>query len=226
MTKLPATIDSFFGIAGVSGAKNDFLTTVTIDFIANKYICENYLIKRMSPHGSIAFMTSTGGNGWEKEDNKKVYLPAVEANSWQETVDAICQTGLQYLPGTLGYSFSKLAMNYYTVYLQKQFAAKGIRVNAVLPGSTSTGMKDEFEAMAGGQEALLSHCGYAKRLAAPEEMAQPIVFLNSQMAAYASGVLMEVDFGNTAEEKAKIRKVEQEISLSAILEMMKQKMHQ
>lgn len=226
MQELPDTIDSYFGIAGVSGAKNDFLTTVCIDFISNKYICENYLMQRMHPQGSIAFMTSTGGNGWEKENNKKVFLPAVEACSWEQTIEAICQTGLQYLPGTLGYPFSKLAMNYYTIYLQKQFAAKGIRVNAVLPGSTSTGMKDEFEAMAGGQEALLSHCGYAKRLATPEEMAQPIVFLNSQMASYASGVLMEVDFGNTAEEKAGIKKVEQEISLTAILEMMKQKTNQ
>ncbi len=225
MTLLPEKIDSYFGIAGISGSKNDFLTTVSVDFIANKYICETYLTNRMEKGGTIAFMTSTGGNGWEKEDNKKVYLPAIEAKGWQETVEAICQTGLQYLPGTLGYPFSKLAMNYYTVYLQKQFASQGIRVNAVLPGSTETGMKDEFSKMAGGDEALLSHCGYAGRLATSTEMAQPIVFLNSPMASYASGVLMEVDYGNTAEERAGIRKIEQEISLTAILDMLKQKMN-
>ena len=28
------------------------------------------------------------------------------------------KTGFQYLPGTLGYPYSKLAMNYYTAYLQ------------------------------------------------------------------------------------------------------------
>ena len=38
MKELPEHIDSFFGIAGVSGMKNDFMTTVSIDFIANKYI--------------------------------------------------------------------------------------------------------------------------------------------------------------------------------------------
>ena len=42
-----------------------------IDFIANKYICEEYLIHSMTENGTIAFMTSTGGNGWEKEENKK-----------------------------------------------------------------------------------------------------------------------------------------------------------
>lgn len=225
MKEIPEKIDSYFGIAGISGSKHDFLTTVSVDFISNKYICEKYLVDRINDNGSIAFMTSTGGNGWEKPENKDVFLKAVEADGWQATVDAICQTGMQYLPGTLGYPFSKLAMNYYTVYLQKVFACKGIRVNAVLPGSTATGMKDEFEAMAGGKDNLLSHCGYAGRLAESEEMAAPIVFLNSQMASYASGVLMEVDYGNTAEEKAGIRKIEQEISLTAILTMLKQKMN-
>lgn len=225
MKVLPEKIDSYFGIAGISGSKHDFLTTVSVDFVSNKYISEKYLVDRMNENGSIAFMTSTGGNGWEKDDNKNVYLAAVKADGWQATIDEICKTGMQYLPGTLGYPFSKLAMNYYTVYLQKIFASQGIRVNAVLPGSTSTGMKDEFEAMAGGKDNLLAHCGYAGRLADSEEMAAPIVFLNSQMASYASGVLMEVDYGNTAEEKAGIRKIEQEISLTAILMMMKQKMN-
>lgn len=224
MKVIPETIDSYFGIAGVSGSKHDFLTTVSIDFISNKYICETYLAERMSAKGTIAFMTSTGGNGWERDDNKNIFLAAVEAKGWDETVKAICATGFHYLPGTLGYPFSKLAMNYYTVYLQQTFAAKGIRVNAVLPGSTATGMKDEFEAMAGGEKNLLSHCGYAGRLAESKEMAQPIVFLNSDMASYASGVLMEVDYGNTAEEKAGIRKVEQVISLAGIQQMMKQRM--
>ena len=226
MKELPEKIDSYFGIAGISGAKNDFMTTVSVDFISNKYICEMYLKKRMSRGGSIAFMTSTGGNGWEREDNKSVYLPSIEANGWEATVEAITKTGLNYLPGTLGYPYSKLAMNYYTVYLQKKMTAKGIRVNAVLPGSTKTGMKDEFEKMAGGAEHLLSHCGYAGRLAESREMAEPIVFLNSQMASYASGVLMEVDYGNTAEEKAGIRPVEQVISLQGILKMMTEKMKQ
>lgn len=225
MDQLPTVIDAFFGIAGVSGAKHDFLTTVSIDFIANKYICEKYLVERMKANGAIAFMTSTAGNGWEKEDNKEVYMPIIEANDYEEIIAILCQKGLQYLPGTLGYPFSKLAMNYYTVYLQKLFAQKGIRVNAVLPGSTKTGMKDEFSQMAGGEKALLSHCGYAGRLAEAKEMAEPIVYLNSDMASYISGALLDVDYGNTAEEKAGIRKIEQEISLKMIMQMLQQKLN-
>ena len=233
MKDLPKHIDSFFGIAGVSGMKNDFMTTVSIDFIANKYICEKYLIHSMTENGTIAFMTSTGGNGWEKEENKKYprrtfskeadkkyYIDAILASGWNATVEAIMKTGFQYLPGTLGYPYSKLAMNYYTAYLQKSFASKKIRVNAVLPGSTDTGMKSEFTEMAHGEEGLLLHCGYANRLAYSKEMAGPIVFLNSEMATYASGVLMEVDYGNTVEERANIKPVQQVISLEDIYQMM------
>ena len=54
------------------------------------------------------------------------------------------------------------------------------------------------------------------------EMAGPIVFLNSQMASYASGVLMEVDYGNTIEERASIKPIQQVISLEAIHQMMQQ----
>lgn len=220
MKDLPKHIDSFFGIAGVSGMKNDFMTTVSIDFIANKYICEKYLIHSMTENGTIAFMTSTGGNGWEKEENKKYYIDAILASGWNATVEAIMKTGFQYLPGTLGYPYSKLAMNYYTAYLQKSFASKKIRVNAVLPGSTDTGMKSEFTEMAHGEEGLLLHCGYANRLAYSKEMAGSIVFLNSEMATYASGVLMEVDYGNTVEERANIKPVQQVISLEDIYQMM------
>lgn len=223
MKLLPNHIDCYFGIAGVSGLKNDFMTTVSIDFIANKYICETYLMHHMCAGGSIAFMTSTAGNGWEKEDNVQYYIEAIQASGWNETVQAIMKTGFHYLPGTLGYPYSKLAMNYYTVYLQKLFASKNIRVNSVLPGSTDTGMKDEFTTMANGEEGLLSHCGYAKRLADSKEMAGPIIFLNSDMATYASGVLMEVDYGNTAEEKAKIKPIEQTISLEMIHQMLEKK---
>lgn len=116
-------------------------------------------------------------------------------------------------------------MNYYTIQLQAAYAPKGIRVNAVLPGSTDTGLKDEFTAMAGGEEALLSHTGYAKRLAESREMAEPIVFLNSAMASYISGELIRVDYGCSAEEDAGLAQPAQPIDLTAVLEQI-QKMGQ
>ena len=45
---------------------------------------------------------------------KNNYIDAILASGWNATVEAIMKTGFQYLPGTLGYPYSKLAMNYYT----------------------------------------------------------------------------------------------------------------
>lgn len=110
--KIPQEIDSFFGIAGVSGVNTDFLTTVKIDLISNKYICEKILINRMKKNSSIAFMTSTAGVGWELEGNMKYYLPVVQADGWDGAVKEIESSLLVHLPGNTGYSFSKLGMNY------------------------------------------------------------------------------------------------------------------
>lgn len=220
--QIPSHIDSYFGIAGVSGTTTDFLTTTKIDLISNKYICEEILPERMTGGGSIAFITSTGGNGWEQEGNKSVYLPVVQAKGWDGAVDAISQSVLSHLPGPMGYPFSKLAMNYLTVQLQALYAPKGIRVNAVLPGSTETGLTGDFTMMAGGEAELLSHTGYARRLALPREMAEPIVFINSDMASYISGERLIVDYGCTAEEVAGIKPVGTVIDLSAILGQLQQ----
>ena len=57
--QLPEKIDCFFGVAGVSGLKNDYVETFTIDFVANKYLLDTYLSKRVAPGGSITFVTST-----------------------------------------------------------------------------------------------------------------------------------------------------------------------
>lgn len=224
--QMPGHVDCYFGIAGVSGATTDFVTTTKIDLLSNKYICEEILPNRMSNGGAIAFITSTGGNGWENPNNKKYYLPIVNAKSWEEAVNLLENSILVHLPGALGYSFSKLAMNYYTAKLQATYAVKGIRVNSVLPGSTDTGLTSDFVKMAGGEDALLSHTGYAKRLATSREMAEPIVFLNSEMASYISGELLAVDYGCTAEERAELAPPAMLMDFAQIVEMMQQRAQQ
>jgi NAD(P)-dependent dehydrogenase (short-subunit alcohol dehydrogenase family) len=200
--ELPETIDCFFGIAGVSGIRTDFNTTVTIDLIANTYITEEYLSKRMGKGGAIAYITSTGGILWAEEGNRKYYLPLIEAEGWEKKMAVLEAMNLNALPGTLGYLFAKCAMNYYVAYQQSKMVEQGVRVNGLLPGSTNTGMKDEFQLAAGGEEKLLASAGHAHRLAVPEEMGEPVVFLNSNMARFISGELMAVDYGAVIEEQA------------------------
>ena len=218
--QLPEHIDSFFGIAGVSGIKTDFNTTVTIDLLANTYITEEYLTKRMTKGDAIAFITSTGGFNWDREGNKKFYLPLIEAEGWDAKKAALEAMNLNRLPGTLGYMFAKSAMNYYVAYQQSRIVEQGVRLNALLPGSTDTGMKSEFSMAAGGDEKLLQSAGHAHRLAEPSEMGEPVVFLNSDMARFISGELLVVDFGAVIEEQAQL-KPETLMTMEQILEMVK-----
>ena len=67
-------------------------------------------------------------------------------------------------------------------------------------------MKREFEVEAGGEDKLIAQTGMAKRLAEPEEMAKPLLFLNSDMASFISGTCLYVDYCNDAMVKLGLKK--------------------
>lgn len=82
--QLPDKIDCFFGVAGLSGAKTSYWTTFTVNFIANKYMTEQYLEKRMDRGGAIVYVTSCGGLMWEKW--QKEYKKVMKCKTWDEMV--------------------------------------------------------------------------------------------------------------------------------------------
>lgn len=195
---LPQVIDRFFGVAGLSGARTSYWLTFTVNFIANKYMTDTYLEKRIPSGGSIAYVTSCGGLMWEKW--RKEYVKVMDCKTWDEMVAFMKSVSPKDGVGVMAYTLSKRAMNYYTSLKAVELGKRGIRVNALLPGSTDTGMKKEFEKMAGGQDNLVKENGGAGRLATPQEMADPLLFLNSDMAAFVSGLLLIADMGHNCEK--------------------------
>ena len=204
MKQLPEHIDSFFGVAGLSGAKTNYYKTFTVNYIANKYITEEYLKNRMSAGGTIAYVTSTGGLYWDKYAHE--FEKFTNAKTWDEMIEALHKQAKQTTLGMMAYPLSKRALNYYMAKLAIELGPEKIRVNALLPGSTDTGMKKEFEVEAGGMDALVAETGTAKRLATPEEMAEPLIFLNSDMATFITGLPLIVDAGTNAMIKLKQKK--------------------
>lgn len=203
MEHVPRHIDSFFGVAGLSGAKTNYYKTFTVNYIANKYITEEYLKKRMSYGGAISYVTSTGGLYWDKYSSE--FEKFTNAKTWDEMIEALHAQAKEDTIGIMAYPLSKRAMNYYMAKLAIELGPQKIRVNALLPGSTDTGMKKEFEVEAGGMDALVAETGTAKRLAKPEEMAQPLVFLNSDMASFITGLPLIVDAGANAMVRLKMK---------------------
>lgn len=201
---IPDHIDSFFGVAGLSGAITNYYTTFTVNFIANKYITEKYLKNRMSQGAAITYVTSTAGRHWEKYS--KEYEKFIKAQTWEEMIEVLHNQAHEDTIGMMSYPLSKRAMNFYMAETAAELGDIGIRVNALLPGSTDTGMTKEFEVEAGGNDALIAETGVANRLATPEEMALPLIFLNSDMAGFISGHPLIVDYANEALINIKLKK--------------------
>ena len=193
--QLPERVDCFFGVAGLSGAKTDYVTTFNCDFTANKYITLKYLVNRMEAGSSITYVASTAGQAWQTfmgEQNEVVH-----AEDWEGTVAALGDIP-ELAPSNFAYMFAKRCICQFAAEQAVELGKRGIRVNTVMPGSTQSGMKDEFEMLAGGKEALLAETGAAHRLRSPEEMAGPIVFLGSALCSFVSGMDFAVDFADTA----------------------------
>jgi len=195
-TQIPSTIDNFFGIAGLTGRSTDYTTTFLVDYTANQYIVQRYLLDRMSKGSSIGFISSSAGLRWEKPEVQESYMDFVNAD-WDETIRLIEEKGLKRELGKLAYPVAKRALNYFSAQLADELAGRKIRVNVLLPGSTDTGMTDDFVQSLGSMERLVQYTG-GGRLATPEEMAAPIVFLGSEMASYISGVDLVVDYALNA----------------------------
>ena len=92
------------------------------------------------------------------------------------------------------YGSSKAAINLLTKAWVAEYGPKGVRVNAVSPGPTRT------EGTAAMGDALQQRAAQAPagRTAAPEEIAEAIVFLASDRASFVQGAILPVDGGRTA----------------------------
>ena len=221
--QLPQDIDCFFGVAGLSGSKTDYITTFNCNYTANMYITMEYLKERMKNKGAIVYVTSTAGLNWK--EYKKEQDKVVHVATWEEVQEKIAPIA-KIAPDSFAYMYSKRCLSQFACEKAIEFGKLGIRINNIMPGSTDTGMKDEFEKMAGGEEALLAETGTAHRLATSEEMAYPIVFLNSDMASFISGVDFCIDSADACMKTLKIKKDREKVPATNkfILKMAKKMM--
>lgn len=93
------------------------------------------------------------------------------------------------------YNSSKAAVKHLTKSLAAEWADRGIRVNSVSPGVTLTPMNDRPD-MRPLMDAFAADAPLG-RLAQPDEIAGPVVFLLSDAASYITGTDLLVDGGTT-----------------------------
>ena len=82
------------------------------------------------------------------------------------------------------------------------FADRGVRVNCVCPGTTLTPLVEEAVGRAADPVAAKRHLEEIRplnRLGKAEEIASAILYLASDEAAYATGAILSIDGGYTAQ---------------------------
>lgn len=95
------------------------------------------------------------------------------------------------------YAASKHAVEGLTTSAALEVAGSGVRINAVAPGPTETGMLDRFTGNAERKAGLVSTVPLG-RVGEPDEIANAIVFLCSHQASFITGHVLSVDGGKSA----------------------------
>lgn len=201
--KLPGKIDALFLCHGIAAFPGNELKVQKVNFYSQKYMTEK-LLSRISEHGSVTFISSVGGFGWQSVYKKAVELinlPTWEdAMKWYDEHPEMIQSS---------YVFAKQCLESYVTYkcMSPEFIDKRIRLNAINPGDTTTGLTEDFNRSTSpngdvkeGEEMisnifLKSWNGYA---ASPEEMGHPLVVVGSDICSYMSGQLIYIDYGLTS----------------------------
>jgi NAD(P)-dependent dehydrogenase (short-subunit alcohol dehydrogenase family) len=95
-------------------------------------------------------------------------------------------------PAVSMYAAAKSGLLSFTRSMAADFAARGIRVNALAPGTVDTDMVRNNTPEAQERMAASS---WMERMAAPEEMVGPAVFLASDASSYVTGQAIVADGG-------------------------------
>jgi NAD(P)-dependent dehydrogenase (short-subunit alcohol dehydrogenase family) len=114
-------------------------------------------------------------------------------------VNTASVAGLVGGAGASAYVASKHGVNGLTKTAALEYAKAGIRVNAVCPGAIRTPMLER--AFAGNPQLMESMAAMEPvgRMAAPEEVAEAVVWLCSDAASFVTGLPMAVDGGWVAQ---------------------------
>lgn len=155
------------GFARVDAVSADALQHVFTVNVIGAMLCAREAVKRMS--------TKNGGGGGAIVNISSRAARTGSAGEW------------------VHYAATKGAIDTFTIGLAREVATEGIRVNAVAPGLTDTGLH-----AANGEPGRINRLMPSipmQRAGQPEEIAEAVLWLLSDSASYVTGAILEVGGG-------------------------------
>lgn len=177
-------VHALFACAGVADGTPGI---EKINFIGHRHLINRLLDGDMLPRGSaIGFISSAAGLGWEAN------LPLLK--EYLDTPDFDSAAAWIAEHGKADYMWSKQAICAYVARQAFPFLKRGIRINATCPGPTDTPLAQaNKELWLGFGTDYRAEVGIEP--STPLEQAYPLVFLCSDAATAATGIIMVTDAG-------------------------------
>ncbi len=180
-------IDALFNCAGATPMIPS-VEILKVNFLGTRLFTESVL-GFMADGGAIVNTSSDGGSGWRK--HLALLLEFVAIDSFE---DGLAWYEEHQDAAGHAYSFSKEALNVWTMQQSASLIHRGIRINSSSPGAVQTPMLDAIE-KAFPREMIEATEHPIGRRSSPEEQVGPLLFLNSDSASYINGADLAVDGG-------------------------------
>ncbi len=180
-------VDALFNCAGATPMLPS-VEILKVNFLGTRMFTQ-FVVELMSDGGAIVNTSSDGGSGWRKHLPLLLEFVAVDTFDggvawYEDRQDAAGHA----------YSFSKEALNVWTMRQSATLIHRGIRINTSSPGAVQTPMLDAIEAAFPREMIEVTEQPIGRR-SSPEEQVGPLLFLNSDSASYINGADLAVDGG-------------------------------
>jgi NAD(P)-dependent dehydrogenase (short-subunit alcohol dehydrogenase family) len=130
----------------------------------------------------------------------KAVLPGMLAHGGGSIVNIASVHAFQIIPHCFPYPVAKHGLLGMTRALAVEYAARGVRVNAVCPGYIATQINENYWASFPDPEAERTRAASRQpmnRIGTVDEVAWPTVFLASDEASYITGAMLVIDGGGS-----------------------------
>lgn len=119
-------------------------------------------------------------------------LPHLQASEHAAVVNVISAGAFLFSSNVAMYAAGKAGLMSFTRAMAADYARRGIRVNALAPGTVDT---DMVRANPPEMQEAMAQAGFLRRAASPDEMVGPVLFLASDASSFMTGQVLLVDGG-------------------------------